>query len=147
MKRAEEDIRTHGLATLPTDSPARWFRWSPHRAKNLKPPDDTPNPVGDWGWVWDPDVSTATFCHTLSSDADRCCHQVNASYLSAWGYSPTTDLASAEWRAEMKRIITLWTTKRKLDGCPCPHQPQPLQCALLSWPLWSVRSLLRWRQQ
>ena len=106
MKRAEEDIRTHGLAALPADSPARWFRWSSHRAKNLKPPDDTPNPVGDWGWVWDPDV--------------------NASYLSAWGYSPTTDLASAEWRAEMKRIITLWTTERKLDGCPCSHQPQPL---------------------
>ena len=97
VKQAEADIRAHGLTALPADSPARWFRWSPHRAQRVKPPDDSPNPVGDWGWVWDPDC--------------------NASYLSVWGDSPSTNLASTEWRAEMKRILTRWITTLKLDGC------------------------------
>lgn len=48
------------------------------------------------GWVWDPDC--------------------NASYLSVWGDSPSTNLASPEWRAEMKRILTRWITTLKLDG-------------------------------
>jgi hypothetical protein len=59
VKQAEADIRAHGLDALPTNSPARWFRWSPHRARRTKPPDATPNSNGDWGWVWDPDVNAS----------------------------------------------------------------------------------------
>eukprot|EP00729_Bicosta_minor_P019901 gene19901-10091_t len=57
VKQAEADVRTHGLQNLPMDSPARWFRWSPHKAKLIKPPDDQPVATGSWDWVYDPDAN------------------------------------------------------------------------------------------
>ena len=48
---------------------------------------------------------------------DRQDPDANASYLSVWGDSPSTNLASPEWRAELKRILTRWITTLKLDGC------------------------------
>ena len=79
---------------------ARWFRWSTRKSKHTKPADAKPNP--DWcsDWVWDPDV--------------------NASYYGVWGCQPTTDFASPQWRAEMKRILTRWIVDLKLDGFGSP---------------------------
>lgn len=88
FKQAERDINTYGLEHLPANSPARWFRWSPHRGRQLKPLDHAPNTGWCGDWVWDPDV--------------------NASYLSVWGCQPTTDYDSAEWRNESARILTRW---------------------------------------
>lgn len=96
FKRAEADIRAHGLGQLPEDSPARWFRWASHRSRHVKPADDTPNANWCDDWVWDPDA--------------------NASYYSVWGCQPTTDYAAEEWRQEMARILTRWIVELKLDG-------------------------------
>ena len=59
---------------LPASSPARWFRWTSRRGRQVKPADNAPNSGWCGDWVWDPDV--------------------NASYLSVWGCQPTTDYAS-----------------------------------------------------
>jgi hypothetical protein len=96
FKQAEADIRKYGLGALPETSPARWFRWSTHRSKHVKPADLEPNTNWCSDWVWDADV--------------------NASYYSVWGCQPTTDFASAQWRAEMTRILTRWIVDLKLDG-------------------------------
>ena len=93
VKQAEADVRRYGTRRedQPATSPARWFRWSTQRGTKgwTKPPDDRPGEgsgyVQTWGWVWDDDA--------------------NASYLSTWGASPSTDLASPEWRAELQPLL------------------------------------------
>merc|ERR1712224_834396 len=94
------DVKNHGvaLASLPADSPARWFTWKAEKVDVMKP-SDQPLPadmIGEWQWVWDPDA--------------------NASYFSVWANQPTVNWARQEWQAEFKKVLEHWIALRKVDG-------------------------------
>jgi hypothetical protein len=118
FKRAEADVKAHGVDALPAASPARYFRWAASCAgARSKPPDD-----------YD-DLNGYTNAWVRSDDAGACYWAVWGGSARRYGGQPTADLASAEWRAELTKIMSHWVTEKKLDGFLLDAPPDYLAVA------------------
>lgn len=91
FKQAEKDVAKYGVgSSLPSDSPARWFRWKASCSSgHSKPADNNPGSYRSGRWVEDPDAG-------------------GACYYSAWSDQPSGDYAKAEWRSEITKIFQHW---------------------------------------
>jgi len=95
--QAEKDVKKYGINNLPTNSPARWFKWETKKASTSKPLDtNPPAQLGGWQWVWDGDAG--------------------ASYFSTWGNQPCTDWSSTEWQVYFKSSLSFWINDMGVDG-------------------------------
>lgn len=89
FKKAEEDVKRYGIHSLPTDSPARWFRWT-SRCNHApeKPSDINPGNFRSDHWVHDVDAG--------------------ACYWAVFSDQPSGDYARVEWKEEIIRIFKHW---------------------------------------
>jgi hypothetical protein len=98
FKKAIADVRSYGLANLPADSTARWFRWTQECPAAMSQPPDA-NPKNGF-----------TDAYVYSPEAGAC-------YWSVWGTGqPAGDLAQPEWQAELTKILTYWVSEMGLSG-------------------------------
>ena len=102
--RAVDDVRSHGIGSLPVGSTARWFRWNATCPKAPEQPTDSTQCDGMTdGWVH-------------SSAAGACYFAVWGGKGCGVGGNPTSDFAATEWRAQLTKILTHWVVDRKVDG-------------------------------